>query len=620
MKASHRITLIILLAFAGLAVAGLLLTSESSSSEKAGNKQNGTGQQPSIDQTPLQTAANLASQSLTPDEKPLAMDAERLADHEVDLAFAAALRDFKSGSTVQTPKALAFEKRIQQDSAQMNADKARVKRLTAGSAHAQGDRQVTLQGQLEIAEAQLDLDQDDLADAQQDLARAGGDVHSHIQRLWQEHQATEHANGKTRVETGPASSQTQPSGSLIERWRNWNALRAKKDQLVQVRQYALNAAARLARHHDSMEKQVQQEQPQMFQAAPSATSASRAQAPALAPPPMAQSAMMSSLQRMSQVEKDLEDMDQRIQDLRDLNTTYGKWIALIAEAQRAAVHEVIKAILWIVLLVLFILLINLLVDHLLARFKLERKQQLTLRGVVRFGVEAVAVLIILFVIFGSPNQILTVLGLATAGLTVALKDFVVSFCGWFVLMGRNGIRVGDWVEVNGVRGEVMEIGLLRTILLETGNWTEAGHPTGRQVAFLNSFAVEGYYFNFTTSGQWLWDEFQVTVPSEENPYPLIEKIRAIVAEETREYAQTAEKEWKRATSRYGVGAFSALPSVNVQPTGSGVQVMVRYMTRANERSEVRQRLNLAVVDLFHGAKAAPAEVETQPAPTGASGH
>ena len=618
MKASHRTTLIILLALTGLAVAGMLLTNGPSSSEKAANRQKADGKLPSIDQNPLATAVNLASQSLTRNEKPLAMDAQRLADHEVDLAFAAALRDFKSSSTVQNPKTLALLKRIQQDSDEMNADQAKVKRLTADAAHAKGDRQVALQGQLELAEAQLDLDQDALADAQQDLVRAGGDVHSRIQRLWQEHQATEHTNGKTRVETGSASSHTQPSGSLIERWRNWNALRAKKDQLVQAQEYALNAAARLARHHDSMEKQVQQEQPRTLQAAPPAPSASPAQAHALAPP-MAHSAMMSSLHRMSQDEKDLGDMDQRIQDLRDLSTTYGKWIALVAEADRAAIHQVIKAALWIVLLVLFILLINLLVDNLLARLMLERKQQLTLRGVVRFSVEAVAVLFILFVIFGSPSQILTVLGLATAGLTVALKDFVVSFCGWFVLMGRNGIRVGDWVEVNGVRGEVMEIGLLRTVLLETGNWTEAGHPTGRQVAFLNSFAVEGYYFNFTTSGQWLWDEFQVIVPSGENPYPLIEKIRAIVAEETREYAQTAEKEWKRVTSRYGVGAFSALPSVNVQPTGSGVQVMVRYMTRANERSEVRQRLNLAVVDLFHGAKAAPTEAEALPAPTVASG-
>src|SRR5207253_637612 len=80
----------------------------------------------------------------------------------------------------------------------------------------------------------------------------------------------------------------------------------------------------------------------------------------------------------------------------------------------------------------------------------------------RVSVQVIAVLLILLVIFGPPSQLGTFLGLAGAGLTVALKDFIVSFLGWFVLMGRNGIRLGDWVEINGVTGEVVEIGLFHT--------------------------------------------------------------------------------------------------------------------------------------------------------------
>ncbi len=83
-----------------------------------------------------------------------------------------------------------------------------------------------------------------------------------------------------------------------------------------------------------------------------------------------------------------------------------------------------------------------------------------------------------FIIFGMPTQTTTVLGLAGAGLTVAMKDFIVAFFGWFVLMGRNGIRVGDWVEINGVAGEVVEVGLLKTILLETGSWSGRGASHG----------------------------------------------------------------------------------------------------------------------------------------------
>ena len=115
---------------------------------------------------------------------------------------------------------------------------------------------------------------------------------------------------------------------------------------------------------------------------------------------------------------------------------------------------------------------------------------------------------------------------------MALKDFIVAFFGWFVLMGRHGIRVGDWVEINGIGGEVVEVGLLRTILLETGNWNDAGHPTGRKVSFVNSFAIEGHYFNFTTAGQWLWDELDVLIPAGEDPYYLTNSVLKLVSEQT----------------------------------------------------------------------------------------
>ena len=88
---------------------------------------------------------------------------------------------------------------------------------------------------------------------------------------------------------------------------------------------------------------------------------------------------------------------------------------------------------------------------------IDRRQFATLRSVIGVGLQVVAVLLILFMLIGLPGQFGTMLGLAGAGLTVALKDFIVAFIGWFVLMGKNGIRVGDWVEINGVSGEVKEL-------------------------------------------------------------------------------------------------------------------------------------------------------------------
>jgi len=252
------------------------------------------------------------------------------------------------------------------------------------------------------------------------------------------------------------------------------------------------------------------------------------------------------------------------------------------------------------LIVLAVYLAGLAIDHHLAATGLERTRLHTLRVVIRFAMQAVGVLLILFVVVGVPQQTPTILGFAGAGLTVALKDFIVGFFGWFVLMGKNGLRVGDWVEINGVAGEVIEINLLRTVLLETGNWATTGHPTGRKVAFVNSYAIEGHFFNFTTSGQWMWDELQITVPSDQDPYPLIDAIQKTVTKETEANAKAAEQEWERADSHYKVRAVSPSPAVNLRPTPTGVEIHIRYVTRAQERVAMRARLNQALVELLRG--------------------
>jgi small-conductance mechanosensitive channel len=207
--------------------------------------------------------------------------------------------------------------------------------------------------------------------------------------------------------------------------------------------------------------------------------------------------------------------------------------------------------------------------------------------------------LILIAVFGLPSQTSTLIGLTTAGLTVVLKDFIVGFFGWFVLIGSNGIHIGDWVEIEGVGGEVIDIGLLRTVLLEIGNSTGNGHPTGRRVSFVNSFAIEGHYFNFSTSGQWLWDEIQVSLASVEDPYKMADLIGKRIESETENDAKMASQEWERVTHQYGLRPFSAKPAVDLRPSATGIDMVVRYITRAPQRYEAKARLFQAIVELMH---------------------
>jgi small-conductance mechanosensitive channel len=252
-----------------------------------------------------------------------------------------------------------------------------------------------------------------------------------------------------------------------------------------------------------------------------------------------------------------------------------------------------------------------------ARVEPDQQKLLTLQSVAHILTRAVGAILILLIIFGMPSQLATVLALAGAGLTVAMKDFIVGFFGWFVLMGKNGIRHGDWVEINGVSGEVIEIGLFHTVVLETGNWNDAGHPTGRLVTFVNSYAIEGHYFNFSTSGQWLWDELQLAVPLDKDPYPIAEEIQKIVTAETEANARVAEQEWGNMGSARGIRPFSAGPAISVRPSGSGFEILVRYVTRANERHQQRGKLYFAIVELLR-RKNIPQPVSSGPSAAAAT--
>jgi small-conductance mechanosensitive channel len=270
-------------------------------------------------------------------------------------------------------------------------------------------------------------------------------------------------------------------------------------------------------------------------------------------------------------------------------------------------HAGLLSVLVVIVILLILVFVDQWLERLVGRTKLDRRQVETLRSVARVTLQILSIVVILLVLVGMPTQLGTMLGIVGAGLTVALKDFIVAFIGWLVLMGKNGMRLGDWVEINGVSGEVIELGMFHTVLLETGNWTDAGHPTGRRVTFTNSFAISGHYFNFSTSGQWLWDEVLVVVPLDRDANPIAETLYKEVIEATTDSSKQAEQEWKsNSPSRRGA-QITATPGLSIRPAVGGVEVAVRYVTRASERFTVRAKLYKSAVDILgHSAQPRPA--------------
>ena len=381
-------------------------------------------------------------------------------------------------------------------------------------------------------------------------------------------------------------------GTLAGRIGGWLSQRERTNLLKQAKADTDADIAKLSAQH----KEIEARSASIVQNANGKDSA-----------PDASSRRVSRMVLVHQLAQIHSILDDRIATEQQLSAVYAKWISQVGMQHGIVTHLILLSMAWVAALILTGVLawwsVQTLLDRVGARGTMDARSLQTLRTVAGMGIQLLTLTLVLLAIFGAPEQMPTILGLGVAGLTVVFQSFILAFCGWFVLMGKNGIRVGDWVEINGVGGEVVEIGLFRTALLETGNWTDKGHPTGRRVTFMNTFAVTGQYFNFSTSGQWMWDEIRMNVPAGAAGEKTIEAIEQAVVAETQKDSKLAEMEWQRSTRARGLSHFTATPSVGLRPAASGVDVLVRYVTRAGDRFEMRNKLYATVVGLLRQPEA-----------------
>ena len=545
-----------------------------------------------VDVSPWQTAQALASVAVTAEENEYAREAEHLADHEVDQNFAAALRSaqLQTRHAVLTGNSLAMQQRIGQLQQEIAQDKASVDHLKATSAapvSAKNAAAAAAPGDLQVAQAQLGLDSDELKDAQRDLQRETGDLSVKIQEELEAHEASmrqydsQQQNGGGQIAVVSAKSH----GTLAGRLQSWFSQRSRNAMVEQARQQAQNDIGALTIEHNTLEGKA------------------NAAADAAKPGQIT----LTELQDRSTQREILSIDDDRIQTSQQLVSVYSKWGDQVQLQHRILLHLILQSFELILFIVVCMILGDAAVRRFLAHPSLERRQAETLRTILEVAIQVIGALLIVLVFFGPPQETTTMIGLTTAALTIALQDYIIAFLGWFFLVGKYGIRVGDWVQINGVNGEVTEVGLISTTLLETSGDGDKDVPTGRRISFLNGFAIRGQYFNFSTDGQWLWDEIVLSVPSTADIKALAESIEAKAREETAENAGLAEKEWRRGAHGGRLSRLNAAATVNLRPTASGIEIQLRYVTRAPERSEMRGRLYRQVIGLLRESKN-PAEV------------
>jgi len=191
------------------------------------------------------------------------------------------------------------------------------------------------------------------------------------------------------------------------------------------------------------------------------------------------------------------------------------------------------------------------------------------------------------------GSLATFAGLITAGLAVAMQSVLVSVVGYFFLIGKYGIRVGDRVQVGNVTGEVIDLGLVRLHLMELGG----NGPTGRVVAFANSiiFQASGGLFKQIPGVNLAWHEITLMLPAGSDYTALKDKLTEAVTNVIADYREDILRQTQaiqRAASSNDSG--DAQPHVQLRFSASGVEALVRYPAQLQHAAEIDERVSRAL--------------------------
>lgn len=182
------------------------------------------------------------------------------------------------------------------------------------------------------------------------------------------------------------------------------------------------------------------------------------------------------------------------------------------------------------------------------------------------------------------------LGAASVGIAFALQEVIASLAGWLAIMFRAFYGVGDRVELKGIVGDVIDIGLLRTTLMETGQWVDGDLYTGRIVKVANSYVFKEPVFNYNSDFPFLWDEVKVAIKYGSD-YALADKIFTQSAHDVvGDYTEKSKSTWDMMVRKYRIENAKTEPMVTLVLTDNWVEYTIRYITDFKSRRTTKDKI------------------------------
>jgi small-conductance mechanosensitive channel len=203
----------------------------------------------------------------------------------------------------------------------------------------------------------------------------------------------------------------------------------------------------------------------------------------------------------------------------------------------------------------------------------------------------VAAGIVVAIVFSDRLGNLTLaVGIAGAGIAFALQEVITSLAGWLAVVFGGFYGVGDRVQLGGIRGDVIDVGMLRTTIMECGQWVNGDLYNGRIVRIANSFVFKEPVFNYSGDFPFLWDEVVVPIKYGSDHHLAHDVIERVAAAIVGRYDEEYRRAWERMQRKYRIEAQTLAPLVTMVANENWIEFTVRYVVGYRERRATKDRL------------------------------
>ncbi|HSA93896.1 MAG TPA: mechanosensitive ion channel domain-containing protein [Terriglobales bacterium] len=225
-----------------------------------------------------------------------------------------------------------------------------------------------------------------------------------------------------------------------------------------------------------------------------------------------------------------------------------------------------------------------------SRYVQESETRYRARKFISFLGYAAGILLLTGIFSERFGQLTVAFGVAGAGIAFALQEVIASIAGWVALSFGGFYRPGDRVQLGGIRGDVIDIGVLRTTLMECGQWVNGDLYNGRIVRIANSFVFKEPVFNYSADFPFLWDEIKIPVRYGSD-WEYARKVFAQVVDEIcRDYALHSRVAWEETSKKYQLEQAGIEPMITLAANDNWIEFTARYIVDYRKRRYVRDRL------------------------------